>query len=127
LAEDRSDSPADQQRKLESAQDSQVEELTRQLAAVVNSAAAEGRQDLRDYAIGLLKEETELAEAPPTPPEATHATRFNPLAIALLLVLASLPLFLSIVFAPVGLALLGLAALMGIWGLLASVFARRRR
>jgi hypothetical protein len=127
LAEDRSDSPADQQRKLESAQDAEVEELTRRLAAVVNGAAAEGRQGLRDYAIGLLKEETELAEAPPTPPEATHATRFNPLAIALLLVLASLPLFLSIVFAPVGLALLGLAALMGIWGLLASVFERRSR
>jgi hypothetical protein len=123
LAEDRRtpDPAAARQRAL----DREVEDLTRRIADVVNSAGAE-RQDLREYAIGLLKEETELTDAPPAPVEGSHAPvpRFNPLAIALLLVLASLPLLLSVVFAPVGLAVLGLAGLMALWGLLAAVLRR---
>ena len=129
MAEDRPDRPANPQRKeaereSESKRDSEIEELTRQIAAVVQQAGAESRQDLRDYAIGLLKEETEFAEAPATPVEVTDASRFNPLAIAILLVLVALPLLLSIVFFPVGLAVLFLAAIMGVWGLLATAFRR---
>ena len=111
---------ADRQREL----DAQVEDLTRQIAAVVNNAGPEVRQDLREYAIGLLREETELADAPLVAAGVTHAARFNPLAIALLLVLVSLPLLLSIVFAPVGLAVLVVAGLMGVWGLASILFGR---
>jgi len=124
LAEDRPDRPADQRGDLEAKRDSEIEDLTRQIAAVVNSAG-EDRQDLRDYAIGLLKEETESADAPSARVEITDASRFSPLAIALLLVLVALPLLLSIVFFPVGLAVLALAAIMGTWGVLATVFGRR--
>ena len=125
MVEDRPDRPAPAQRTVEAGHDSEIEELTRQIAAVVGRAGVESRQDLRDYAIGLLKEETEFAQAPAAPVAITDASRFNPLAIAFLLVLVALPLLLSIVFFPVGLAVLALAAIMGAWGVLATVFSRR--
>ena len=123
MAEDRPNRPASSQGS-EAERDSEIEELTRQIAAVVNSAG-EDRQNLRDYAIGLLEEETESADAPAARVEITDASRFNPLALALLLVLVALPLLVSIVFFPVGLAVLVLAAIMGVWGLLATAFGRR--
>ena len=58
MAEDRR--TPDRQREL----DQRVEDLARQLADVVNTAGLESRQDLREYAIGLLKEETERDDAP---------------------------------------------------------------
>jgi hypothetical protein len=120
LADDRRtpEPPADPQREL----DARVEELTRQLAAVVQSAGVEGRQDLRDYAIGLLKEETEFAEAPSPPVASTNATASNPLGIALLLGLVSLPLLL--IFTPVGLTMLAVAIVLGIWGLVLGLLRR---
>ena len=111
---------ADRQREL----DAQVEDLTRQIAEIVNNAGPEARQALREYAIGLLKEETEVTDAPAASAGVTHAARFNPLAIALLLVLVSLPLLLSVVFAPVGLFILVVAGVMGVWGLLSILFGR---
>jgi VIT1/CCC1 family predicted Fe2+/Mn2+ transporter len=105
--------------------DRQVEDLSRRIAEVVNSAGPEARDDLREYAIGLLKEETERTDVDAATTAARSTPPFNPLAIALLLVLAALPLLLSIVFAPVGIAVLALAAVMGAWGVLATVFRRR--
>jgi hypothetical protein len=104
--------------------DRQVEELTHRIAEVVNSAGAEARQDLREYAIGLLKEETELTDAGSPATDTPHAQPFNPLAIALLLLLAAVPLLVSIVFAPVGLGVLVLAGLMGAWGVISTLLRR---
>lgn len=104
--------------------DREVEDLSRRIAEVVNSAGPEIRGDLREYAIELLKEETEQSDVAHEPAQATPP-EFNPLAIALLLLLAALPLLLSIVFAPVGLAVLVIAAIMGIWGVVATMFRRR--
>jgi hypothetical protein len=120
LSEDRPirGSAGDRQREL----DSQVEELTRQIADVVNTAGTESRQDLREYAIGLLKEETERDDAPAAKSTQTHAGTFSPLAFAILLGLVSLPLLL--LFTPLGLGLFGLALVMGVWGLLDAVFRR---
>jgi hypothetical protein len=119
LAEDRrTPDPAAQQREL----DAKVEELTRQLADVVHSAGVESRQDLRDYAIGLLKEETEFAEAPAAPAARTSASSSNPLGIALLLGLVSLPLLL--IFTPVGLTMMVVAIVLGIWGLVLGLLRR---
>ena len=120
LADDRrtSDPAADRQREL----DAKVEELTRQIAEVVNSAGPESRQDLREYAIGLLKEETERDDAPAAASSQTHAPQFSPLAFAILLGLVSLPIL--ILFTPLGLGLFGLAVVMGIWGLLDAIFRR---
>src|SRR5207245_4676822 len=79
LAEDRR--TPDRQREL----DRRVEDLARQLADVVNTAGLESRQDLREYAIGLLKEETERDDAPEaTSATETHAPQFRPLAFTML-------------------------------------------
>jgi hypothetical protein len=106
--------------------DREVEDLSRRIAEVVNSAGPEVRGDLREYAIELLKEETEQSDVAHQPVGSSAGPPpFNPLAIALLLVLAALPLLLSIVFAPVGLAVLVMAAVMGLWGVVATMFRRR--
>lgn len=105
--------------------DREVEDLSRRIAEIVNSAGPDARGDLREYAIELLKEETEQSDVAHEPRGTNDPPPFNPLAIALLLVLAAVPLLLSIVFAPVGLAVLGLAALFGIWGVIATMFQRR--
>ena len=113
MAEDRRtpDRGAAGQREL----DEQVEELTRQIADLVNSAGVESRQHLREYAVDLLKEETERDDAAPAS-ETRPSTKFSPLAFAILLGLVALPLVL--LFAPLGLGLLGVAIVMGIWGLI---------
>lgn len=101
--------------------DQEVEELVRRIADVVNSAGEENRQDLREYAISLLRDRTEqavaaeVASAPRTP-------GFNPLAFAFLLLLVSLPLL--VLFTPLGLGLVVAAVLMGVWGLVATWFGR---
>lgn len=119
MAEDRRTPEAARQREL----DAQVEELTRRIATVVNSAGVESRQDLREYAIGLLKEETERDDASPATSTETHATpTFSPLAFAILVGLVSLPLLL--LFPPLGIGLFGVAIVMGLWGLI-DTFVRR--
>ena len=115
MAEDRT---ADRRREL----DAQVEQLAQQIAEVVNNAGVESRQDLREYAIGLLKEETERDDTPAATSSQTHAAQFSPLAFAILLGLVSLPVLL--LFAPLGLGLFGVAVVMGIWGLIDAVFRR---
>ncbi len=102
-----------------------MEELTREIAELVNTAGSESRQHLREYAIDLLKEETERDDAAPTPSgERPATTNFSPLAFAILIGIVALPLVL--LFAPLGLGLLAVAVLMGIWGLI-DTFVRQRR
>jgi len=103
--------------------DDEVEDLTRRLAEVVSRAGPEHRQDLREYAIGLLKEETEFAEAPPVDSPGARRAPFNSLALGLLLGVVSLPLLL--LFAPFGLVMLLLAGVMVVWGLVESLVRRR--
>lgn len=92
------------------------------MADTVNRAGVEDRQALREYAIELLKEETELSDAQPAPSSVTNAASFNPLGLALLLGLVSLPLLL--LFTPVGLAMFAVAGVMGLWGLAATLVRR---
>ena len=102
--------------------DAEIEGLTRRIADVINSAGAESRQDLREYAIELLKEGTEQGDAPLPPTTVAKAAGSNPIGIALLLGLVSLPLIL--LFLPVGLTMLAVAVVMGVWGILSTVFRR---
>jgi hypothetical protein len=105
--------------------DAQVEDLARQLANVINSAGVESRQDLREYALGLLKEETEVTDAPALRPSpGKQAAGSNAIAVALVLGLASLPLML---FPGVGVTVLGLAILMGLWGAVTTILPTRPR
>jgi len=124
LAEDRRTPDPDVARQREL--DRQVEDLARRLAEVVNTAGPESRQDLREYAIGLLKEETERDDVPAAASTTqTHAPQFSPLAFAILIGLVSLPLVL--LFPPLGLGLFGMAVVMGIWGLIDTFFHRARK
>lgn len=102
--------------------DAEVESLARRIAEVVNTAGAENRQDLREYAIELLKEETERDDAAAAPPSRQPEQAFSPLAFAILVGLVSLPLL--VLFTPLGMGLFVVAVLLGIWGLIDTVFRR---
>lgn len=102
--------------------DAQVEELARRLAALINGAGSEQRQSLREYALGLIREETEVGDSPPAGPTSANASSTNPLGMALLLGVVALPL--TLLFAPVGLFMLAIATILGVWGVIALMFRR---
>ncbi|MFN8542632.1 MAG: hypothetical protein U0807_00255 [Candidatus Binatia bacterium] len=99
--------------------DTKVEDLVRQLADVINGAGPEHRQTLREYALGLIRDETEIVDAQPGQPQTSSPSSASPLAMALVLALPGALLLL--LFAPVGLLLLGIAAVMAFWGVAASL------
>ena len=102
--------------------DAQIEDLTRRLVEVVNKAGPEHRQDLREYAIDLLREGTEAMPAPATRPSPARRRSNNPLGLGLLLLLVGLPL--TLLFAPMGLGLVGVAVVMCVWGLVMIAIGR---
>jgi hypothetical protein len=90
----------------------------------VNAAGPEHRQDLREYAIDLLREGTEVVDAPvarPAPGRGKGSGQ-NPLGLGLLLMLVGLPL--SFLFAPMGIGLVAVASVMCLWGIVMIVFRR---
>ena len=106
----------------ERALDARVEELARRLVAEVNGADPDQRAGLREYALELLREGTESVEpgqgpAPASPTSAASGS--NPIGIALLLGMLGLPALL--LFPPVGLVLLAVALVLGIWGVIATL------
>lgn len=104
--------------------DAKVEDLVRRLVDLVNEAGPEQRAAVRDYALELLREGTEVDEATPAPATdaRTNASGTNPIGIALLLGVLALPA--TLLFAPVGLVLLAVAVVMGIWGVAATLLRR---
>jgi hypothetical protein len=88
----------------------------------VNKAGPEHRQDLREYAIDLLRDGTEAVEAARAHPARAKASGTNPIGMAILLFFVSLPMLL--LFTPVGLALLAFALVMGVWGIVTVVVRR---
>jgi hypothetical protein len=97
-----------------------VEGLTEEIARLINTAPAEVRKDLRDFAIGLLREGVE--DAPRLAPARPAGTAFNPLGIAIpLLLVGAMVIFL---FPPVGLVVFALAGVMLAWGVVASLLSR---
>ena len=112
------DPGAPEQREL----DARVEDLTRKVADIINTAGADQRQDLREYALDLLREQTEILDAPAASSTGTSRPRTNPIGMALLLGVVALPLVL--LFAPVGLTLLAVAGVMGLWGVVQTLIRR---
>lgn len=103
----------------------QIENLTKELSGLINQAGTQGRDELRDYAVSLLQGETEttLPEEPTGGSKTENAGPFNPIALSipfLIIGIILLPLF-----APVGLFMLIVAAVMGVGGWLALMFRRR--
>jgi hypothetical protein len=104
--------------------DARVEDLARRLVEAVNQASPEQRPALREYAMELVRDGTEVGDAVPAAPPAnkTNAAATNPIGIALLLGILSLPAML--LFTPVGVVLFAVALVMGVWGILATLMRR---
>ena len=103
-----------------------VERLAREIARLVNEAPATEREELRAYAVGLVREEIrgteEVGDAgveEPRPP-----VGFNPIGMAIPVVMVGA--FLFFLFPPVGLLLFAVAGFLVIWGILATLFSGRR-
>ncbi len=94
------------------------------MVELVNAAGPDHRQDLREYAIELLREGTEVGDAPVAPAAnaKTNAAGSNPIGIALLLGMLALPALL--LFPPVGVTLFAIAVVMGIWGVVWTLMHR---
>ena len=70
---------------------------------------------MREYAIDLLREGTEVVDAPAARPGRTRRPSNNPLGLGLLLLLVGLPM--TLLFAPMGIGLVGIAVVMCVFGL----------
>ena len=101
---------------------SQIESLARDLARTISTAPPGQREQLRDMAVQLLRDEVELAP-PPDLAAAPNTASTNPFAIGIPLLLVGFVML--ILFPPVGLLLCAAAALMMLWGVASVVFARR--
>jgi len=111
------------------ADEDRVEELARELAERLRSMP--NRQELTDYAVSLLKESNEDAgaseQAAAMVERAARNDPFNPIAFAIpLLVIGAVLCATGILFG-IGLAVIGIAVLMVLWGLIVSFFGRIRR
>jgi 4-hydroxybenzoate polyprenyltransferase len=74
---------------------------------------------VREYAIDLLRDATEgVGTTGERRAAARRTSGTNPLAMALLLFLVGIPMFL--LFAPVGMVLIAIALVMGLWGIVAT-------
>ncbi len=122
---------ADSQRRDDESEpsDQRVEYLARELAERLRGAS--NRQELTEYAISLLKESAEEADqAEQAERSVAHATKgdpFNPIAFAIpLFVIGAVLCATGILIGP-GLGVMGLATLMVVYGVVVSLFSRRRR
>ena len=102
---------------------SQIESLARDLARTISTAPPGQREQLRDMAVHLLRDEVELAPPPSDLAAAPSTASTNPFAIGIPLLLVGFVML--ILFPPVGLLLCAAAALMMLWGVASVVFARR--
>jgi hypothetical protein len=102
--------------------DAQIEDLTQRLVDVVNKAGPEHRQDLREYAIDLLREGTEVVDPPPPRAPGARRPSNNPLGLGLLLLLVGVPL--SLLFPPLGIGLVVVAGALCVGGLVMVALRR---
>jgi len=108
--------------------DERVEQLARELAERLR--AMPNRQELTDYAVSLLKESAEEADQSDLAhASAEHAKRndpFNPIAFAIpLFVIGAVLCATGILIGP-GLGVIGVAAVMVLYGAIVSLFSRAR-
>lgn len=108
--------------------DSRVEQLARELAEAINDAEAGGRVVMRDYAIDLLRDSVgsevtdEAVEAAGKPAQAP----LNPFAMGIPFLLIGA--VLTVIFPPVGVALLALGTVTCLVGVvMAMVRSARER
>lgn len=104
--------------------EARVEALARQLAETINAGTVDGRERLRELAVGLLRDEVEVTEPlRSAAPQPEGRGGFNPFAIGIpFILMGSLLVFL---FPPVGLLMFAAAALMLGWGVATTLLRRR--
>jgi hypothetical protein len=107
----------------------QVEELAQELARRLRGM--KGRQELTDYAVSLLRDSAEEAhqeeQARQSVERAAKVGSLNTLAFGLPLGVIGLVLCATGILAGPGLIILGVAALMVVYGLVAALFFRPRK
>jgi len=108
------------------ANDERVEQLARELADRLRDMP--NRQELTDYAVSLLKESNEDADQADLVRTSAERTAkndpFNPIAFAIPLFVIGLVLCATGILIGPGLGVMGIAALMVIYGLVVSFFSR---
>lgn len=98
----------------------EIERLAREAGRLIREADPETREELRDAAAAIMREEAHEAEETKTEPEARRA--MNPLAAGLgLLVIGA---GLAFIVPPVGLSLLVIGAFAIVWGGVMSAIRR---
>lgn len=91
----------------------------------MNDAPAIDRDELRTYALGLLREEIRETEAPAGVDSRAGTGPFNPLGMGIPVLLVGG--FLVFLFPPVGLLLIAVAGFLVVWGILVTLFGGRTR
>jgi hypothetical protein len=106
--------------------DSRVEKLTRELAEAINDAEASGRVVMRDYAIDLLRDSVGGEVAERSGPQSGAAARppLNPFALGIPILLIGA--LLTVIFPPVGAAMLGLGLVTCLVGTVMAMFRSAR-
>lgn len=101
--------------------DRSVLSLAREIADKINAGPIEGRDVLREMAVNAVRDQVHIVA-----PRAAEAGRpqgsFNPLGIGIPLVFVGA--ILVALFPPVGILMFGTAAVMVVWGVLATLFTR---
>src|SRR6185436_6937381 len=106
------------------ASEERVIALARELTETINAGTVEGRDVLREMAVGLVREGVRIDEpVPSTGAPASAPGTFNPLGIGIPLVLMGG--VLVFLFPLVGLLMFAAAAVMIAWGVGATLLARK--
>lgn len=98
-----------------------MEALAQQIVDAINAADPAARHHLREYATDLLRGGTETADLVPPAPRPAARTN-NPIGLALLLAVVSVPMLL--VFVPLGFMMAATAIVLGIVGVGMTVLRR---
>lgn len=102
--------------------DRSVLALAREIADKINAGPLEGRDVLREMAVSAVRDQVQIVEPAPAT-SATKSAPFNPIGIAIPLVFMGA--VLVFLFPPVGFLMFGAAAVMVVWGVVATLVARR--
>jgi hypothetical protein len=108
------------------ANDRNVEEMARLLAERLR--AMPNRQEMTDYAVSLLRESNEEADqadlARHSKDKARRGDPFNPIAFGIPLFVIGAVLLATGILAGPGVGVMGIAALMVLYGIVVSLFSR---
>lgn len=119
----------DEQETQSQANDRSVEEAAKALAERLR--AMPNRQEMTDYAVSLLRESNEEADqadlARESKAKAERGDPFNPIAFGIPLFVIGAVLMATGILAGPGIGVMGIAALMVLYGIVVSVFSRSKK